>query len=203
MMGSAVHLPRGRLRAGHHRHPPDHGSPGAGHPIPATGSGPAVHLRQERGPCLRPGDRPEFGGLIRRPAVPDAPRSNSAVKGDALSARLLLVSIRGAASGTAVAAGPWKHRRGPAVLEPFSGRRTSKPAASGYRSFGRERFGQNPHFQHRPSSRHGRRAGVFPESGCLAQCKFIHPRIFRASEGGAIPPDSETRQKGHPKRCPF
>ncbi|CAN4071663.1 50S ribosomal protein L33, partial [Dysosmobacter welbionis] len=50
---------------------------------------------------------PEFGGLIRRPAVPDAPRSNSAVKGDALfSASPFFSFNQGAASGTAVAAGP-------------------------------------------------------------------------------------------------
>ena len=116
MMGSAGPSPRGRLRAGHHRHPPDHGSPGGGASDSRHRQRPAVHLRRERGPCLRPGDRPEFGGLIRRPAVPDAPRSNSAVKGDALfSASPFFSFNQGAASGTAVAAGPWKHRRGPAV----------------------------------------------------------------------------------------
>ena len=62
--------------------------------------------------------------------------------------------------------------------EPFSARRRSKKAAPGCRSFWQERFGRNPHFQHRPSRRRGRRAGVFPESEHLTQGEFIHPRIL-------------------------
>ena len=69
--------------------------------------------------------------------------------------------------------------------------------------FGRERFGQNPHFQHRPSSRHGRRAGIFPESGCLAQCKFIHPRILEHRRAESSLRTAKPVKRDIPKDAPF
>ena len=165
---------------------------------------PAVHLRRERGPCLRPGDRPEFGGLIRRPAVPDAPRSNSAVKGDALfSASPFFSFNQGAASGTAVAAGPWKHRRGPAVWSRSLAAERQKTAASGYRSFWAGTVRSKSTFS-APPFQSARAAGrCFPGKRMPSAMQIHSPAYFRASEGGVIPPDSETRQKGHPKKMPL
>ena len=124
-------------------------------------------------------------------------------KGDALfSASPFLVSIR-----ARPAARQWLRDRGStegdrpfgAVLWPPN---VKKRRPLDIVLFGRERFGQNPHFQHRPSSRHGRRAGVFPESGCLAQCKFIHPRILehrrRSHPSGQRNPSKGTSQKDAP-----
>ena len=203
-MGSAGPSPRGRLRAGHHRHPPDHGSPGGGASDSRHRQRPALHLRRERGPCLRPGDRPEFGGLIRRPAVPDAPRANSAVKGDALfSASPFFSFNQGAASGTAVAAGPWKHRRGPAVWSRSLAAERQKTAASGYRSFWAGTVRSKSTFS-APPFQSARAAGrCFPGKRMPSAMQIHSPAYFRASEGGVIPPDSETRQKGHPKKMPL
>ena len=40
-------------------------------------------------------------------------------------------------------------------------------------------------------------------ASCGAAGGLLFVAYFRASEGGAIPPDSETRQKGHPKKMPL
>ena len=55
-----------------------------------------------------------------------------------------------------------------------------------------------------PPFQSARAAGrCFPGKRMPSAMQIHSPAYFRASEGGAIPPDSETRQKGHPKKMPL
>ena len=110
---------------------------------------------------------------------------------------------QGAASSTAVAAGPWKHRRGPAVWSRSLAAERQKTAASGYRSFWAGTVRSKSTFS-APPFQSARAAGrCFPGKRMPSAMQIHSPAYFRASEGGAIPPDSETRQKGHPKKMPL
>ena len=85
----------------------------------------------------------------------------------------------------------------------FSKSERQKPAASGYRSFWAGTVRSKSTFS-APPFQSARAAGrCFPGKRMPSAMQIHSPAYFRASEGGAIPPDSETRQKGHPKKMPL
>ena len=202
MMGSAVH-PRGRLRAGHHRHPPDHGSPGGGAsgspppaaPLPFTFGGNVAHVfDRETGP--------EFE--VRSAAPPCRTTGQTSVKDGAFQrVSPFLVSIR-----ARPAARQWLRDRGSTE---GTGRLSRSLAAERQKngglwisSFLGGTVRSKIHIFPAPPFQSARAAGrCFPGKRMPSTMQIHSPAYFRASEGGVIPPDSETRQKGHPKKMPL